>query len=238
MVLKSYLIGPMEEGQQNNIEPFYLPEDAYFGLEDVYIWRGRIRKRFGYALIGDNDLESRLRINLGDTDGSGDISEPVPGSIFKIGQIFSIGSEIFTVNVLGTPATLLDTGSATVKTYNTNTGDLVIEGAAATTPCFFYPGEPVMGLRVRETSSINAEGLIAFDTQFAYERDMGAWVRLGTGAAAEWTGGNSDFFWSSNYRGIEASETFFFTVNNIPADNRKYLSYFKDASWNWFRYIS
>ena len=70
MVLKSFLIGPLEEGQQNNIEPFYLPEDAYFELEDVYVWRGRVRKRFGYSLIGSDDLNSRLRINLGNTSRS------------------------------------------------------------------------------------------------------------------------------------------------------------------------
>ncbi len=220
MPLKSYLIGPLEQGQQNNIEPFYLPEDAYFELEDVYVWRGRIRKRFGYSLIGSNDLNSRLRINLGNTDGSGNISLTVPGSIFKVGQIFSIGTEIFTVNILGTPATLLDTGSATLATYNTITGALVINGADLSTPCFFYPAEPVMGLRIRETNLINDEELIAFDTQFAYERSGGAWIRLGT---ALWTGNNINFFWSVNYRGTNPYETFFYTVNNVVADNIKFL---------------
>lgn len=220
MVLKSFLIGPLEEGQQNNIEPFYLPEDAYFELEDVYVWRGRVRKRFGYSLIGSDDLNSRLRINLGNTDGSGNISTTVPGTIFKVGQMFSIGTEVFTVNVTGTPATMLDTGSATVATYNTTTGALVINGAAATTACFFYPAEPVMGLRVREGSSVNTENLIAFDTQFAYERSGAAWIRLGT---ATWTGDDANFFWSSNYRGANPYETFFYTVNFVAADNIKYI---------------
>ena len=227
MVLKSFLIGPLEEGQQNNIEPFYLPEDAYFDLEDVYVWRGRIRKRFGYSLIGSNDLNSRLRINLGNTDGSGNIGVTVPGIVFKIGQMFSIGSEIFTVNALGTPATMLDTGSATVATYNTTTGALVINGAAATTACYFYPAEPVMGLRVREGSSVNTENLIAFDTQFAYERSGAGWIRLGTGI---WTGTDVNFFWSSNYRGANPYETFFYTVNFVAADNIKYIP---DGSSTW-----
>lgn len=220
MVLKSFLIGPLQEGQQNNIEPFYLPEDAYFELEDVYVWRGRIRKRFGYSLIGSNDLNSRLRINLENTDGAGNISTSVPGSIFKVGQMFSIGSEIFTVNVTGIPATLLDTGAATTATYNTTTGALVINGADLNTACFFYPAEPVMGLRLREASTINAENLIAFDTQFAYHRIGAGWVRLGT---AIWTGNNANFFWSSNYRGANPYETFFYTVNNVVTDNIKYI---------------
>ncbi len=220
MVLKSFLIGPLEEGQQNNIEPFYLPEDAYFELQDAYVWRGRVRKRFGYSLIGSNDLNSRLRIDLGDTDGSGNISVTVPGTIFEVGQMFSIGSEIFTVNVTGTPANMLDTGAATTATYNTTTGALVINGAAATTACYFYPAQPVMGLRVREGSSVNDEGLIAFDTQFAYERSGGGWERLGT---AVWTGTDSNFFWTTNYRGTNPYETFFYTVNFVTADNIKYL---------------
>jgi hypothetical protein len=227
MVLKNFLIGPQVEGQQNNIEPFYLPEEAYFELEDVYVWRGRIRKRFGYQLIGSNDLNSRLRINLGNTDGSGDISTTVPGSIFKIGQTFSIGTEIFTVNALGTPATLLDTGSATLATYNTTTGALVINGAAINTACFFYPAEPVMGLRIRENSDINQEDLIAFDTQFAYERSGSGFDRLGT---ASWSGDNADFFWSSNYRGTNPYETFFYVVNDVAADNIKYIP---ESSSTW-----
>lgn len=231
MVLKSYLIGPLQEGEQNNIEPFYLPEDAYFELEDVYIWRGRVRKRFGYSLIGSNDLNSRLRINLGNTDGSGNISLTVPGAIFKIGQTFSIGSEIFTVNVTGTPATMLDTGGATLATYNTTSGALVITGAAITTPCFFYPAEPVMGLRTREASDINTENLIAFDTQFAYERSGSGWGRLGT---ALWTGSDFNFFWSTNFRGANPYETFFYVVNNVPADNIKFIPE-GSSTWTNFR---
>lgn len=220
MTLKSFLIGPLEKGQQNNIEPFYLPEDAYFELEDAYVWRGRVRKRFGYSLIGSNDLNSRLRINLVDTDGSGNISITVPGNIFKVGQMFSIGNEVFTVNVTGTPATMLTTESATVATYNTTTGDLVIEGAAANTSCYFYPSEPVMGLRIREGSPINNENLIAFDTQFAYQRSGNGWIRLGS---ATWSGNDSKFFWSCNYRGANPYETFFYTVNFFPSDNIKYI---------------
>ncbi len=113
--LQQYLVGPYETGEQNNIEPWLLPEDAFRVLEDAYVWRGRVKKRFGYSLLGQTDLNSRLRVKLGTTDGSGNFSLSAalfPGVIFKIGQMFSIGTEIFTVNVLGTPATMLDTGSA------------------------------------------------------------------------------------------------------------------------------
>lgn len=218
MGLKSYFIGPLEEGQQNNIEPFYLPEEAYFNLEDMYIWRGRLRKRFGSSLIGTNDLSSRLRINIGTTAaGSGNLGATVvPGTIFKIGQIFSIGTTVFTVNALGNPATLLTTGTAT-GTYDTTTGTVIITGNTEnpSTIVYFYPAEPVMGLRTRETSNINAENLIAFDTQFAYEKIAAGWSRIGTG---RWTATNSDFFWSSNYRGVNSFATNFYVVNGKAFD--------------------
>ena len=222
MVLKSFLIGPMQEGWINRVEPFYLPEEAFYELEDAYVWRGRVRKRFGYSLIGQTELESRLRVNVGTTDAvTGNFSVTVPGALFKVGQMFSIGTTRFTVNVTGTPGTLLTTGSAT-GTYNTTTGALVITGKTEnpSTAVYFYPADPVMGLKVRETSSVNAEKVIGFDTQFAYERTAGAWERLGTEL---WSGSNSDFFWSVNYRGANPYQTFFYVVNNIPADNIKYL---------------
>lgn len=229
MVLKSYLIGPQTEGMQNNVKPFFLPEEAYFDLQDVYIWRDRVRKRFGYDLIGDNDLDSRLRINLGNTDGAGLISVTVPGIIFAVGQEFSIGTEIFTVNALGAPATLLDTGSASVKTFNTTTGALNITTAAfPNTPVFFYPGQPVMALLLREEATANVETVIAFDTQFAYIFNGISWNRLGT---TIWTGLNSNFFWGTNYRGSNPFETFFYVVNNIRADQIKYIPNGGSTAW-------
>ena len=231
MALKSYLIGPLEEGQQNNVEPFYLPENAYFSLEDVYVWRGKLKKRFGYSLIGSDDLNSRLRVKLGTTSASGNISVTVPGTVFKVGQTFSIGREVFTVNVMGTPAPLLKSGGATVATYNTTTGALVIEEGAPNTDCYFYPGEPVMGLRLREGDLGNKENLIAFDTQFAYERQAGGWGRVGN---AIWTGSDVDFFWSCNYRGESPYQTFFYTVNFVTQDGIKYLP--SDSStWSTLR---
>lgn len=221
MTLKRFLVGPFEAGKQNNIEPWLLPEDAFQQLLDAYVWRGRVKKRFGYSLIGASDLQSRLKINLGNTDGSGNISGTVPGSIFKIGQMFSIGTEIFTVNATGTPAAMLDTGAATTATFNTTTGAFVINGADATTTCWFYPAEPVMGLITREATSINFEDIVAFDTQFSYVRSGGAWTRLD--AATSWAGSDSQFFWGSNYRGANPYDINLYVVNFNSADNIKYL---------------
>lgn len=221
MVLKSYLIAPEGGGLQNNVEPWLIPEDAFASLEDAYVWRGRVRKRFGYSLLGNSQLDSRLRIDIGDTDGNGDISVTVPGATFKVGQMFSIGTEIFTVNATGTPATLLDTGSATLATYNTSTGALVITGADPTTTCYFYPAEPVMGLRLREQTTYNFEATIAFDTQFAYSRSGSGWDRVSANPitdSALFTSSDSQFVWTVNYRGTSPDLTAFYATNFVAYD--------------------
>ena len=232
--LQQYLVGPYETGEQNNIEPWLLPEDAFRVLEDAYVWRGRVKKRFGYSLLGTTDLKSRLRVRVGTTDGSGDLSGTVPGAIFKIGQMFSIGTEIFTVNKSGVNQTMLDTGSASTKTYSTTNGDFVFVGADPTTPVFFFPADPVMGLRTRERADINFEDTLGFDTQFSYQRVAGAWERI-TGGDATWTGDNSQFFWSVNYRGASPFQTNFYTVNFNRADHIRFLPQTGVPTWTDLR---
>jgi len=222
-----FLIAPINAGLQNNLRPWIIPDDAFSRLNNVYVFRGRVRKRFGSTTMDpdktDNEeqLYSRLRIKLGTTDGAGNISGTAPGARFVIGQMFSVGSEFFTVNSTGTPAVMLTTGSATTHTYNTSTGAYVINGAAATTDLYFYPGEPVMGFANYEVDAdLNEESLYAFDRQFAYKyTDGSGWDRAGT---ATWTGSDSQFFWSVNYRGAASSDELLFVSNFNTADQIKY----------------
>lgn len=218
MVLKSYLIGPQEEGWSNNKEPFYLPENAFFELEDAYIWRGRVKKRFGISLIQDTDLDSRLRINLGAIPGGGTLAATVPGSIFKVGQMFSVGTIVLTVVTAGA-AVLLTTGGAT-GAYNTATGAFSITGPIGT-DVYFYPADPVMGLRGKETNAINSEETIGFDTQFAYTNTTGAWERISAVPAtdaAQWTGSNFQFYWTLNFNGAFDGTLNFYVVNGKAFD--------------------
>lgn len=229
MALDKFVIAPMTAGLQNDVKPFMIPDDAFERLNNAYVFRGRVRKRFGSRLMrGTSPLDSRLRINVGTTDGSGDLSVTVPGAVFKIGQAFSIGTEMFTVVETGTPGTMTSTGAATVKTYNTTTGALVINGAALTTDCYFYPSEPVMGLMSYQIPAVNDETLIAFDTQFSYRYASSGWQRIGTGAAAEWTGDNYEFFWGASYRGIESKDSYLFVTNNNATDG---VRYWDNSAW-------
>src|SRR6185503_3728609 len=225
MAFDRFFIGPLQTGLQKNLRPFLISDDAFDLLQNAYVFRGRVRKRFGQRLMGTGwssavtePLFSRLRINLGNTNGSGNFSGTVPGAIFKVGQEFSIGDEIFTVYQTGTPAVMLDTGAATVKTYNTSNGAVVINGAAANTPVYFYPGEPVMGLCNYQNGPINNQPSYGFDTQFAYLFTGGSWQRSGTVLLH---GNNLNFVETCNYRNVSpgGSPSLFITNYHVVNPN-------------------
>lgn len=220
MAYDRFLIAPFQSGMVTNARPWIIPDDAFEDIANAYVFRGRVRKRFGSRLMGmgwnspqTEPLFSRLRINLGNTDGSGNFSGSVPGAIFEVGQMFSVGTEIFTVSVAGTPGVMLTTGASTVHTYNTTTGAVVINGAALNTAVWFYPAQPVMGFVIYETGPNFDSPTYAFDTQFAYVFSGGFWQRSGTGVTPIWHGSDTNFFWSYNYRSNTPNINALFTTN-------------------------
>lgn len=222
MAYDRFMIAPLTIGLESDVRPWMIPDEAFSRLNNAYVFRGRVRKRFGsYLLNGGVDdsvaqLYSRVRIAIATTDGSGNAAGTAPGAIFKIGQVFSVGDTIFTVYQAN--GAMLSTGTAT-GTYNTATGAYTITGADPASDLYFYPAEPIMGLITYETASVNDEPVYAFDTQFAYEYVTGGWQRLGT---AIWTGTNSQFFWGYTYRGVQNYDKFLFVTNFNTPDQIKY----------------
>ena len=223
-----FLIAPLNSGLQNNVKPFLISDDAFERLNNAYVFRGRVKKRFGavpmYDGVSDElqQLYTRFRIKLGTASGT------VPGAEFNIGQMFSVGNEMLTVNVLGTPGAMLTTGGGVTGTFNTTSGAYVITGAGGA-DIYFYPSTPVMGFTNYELAALNEERLYGFDTQFAYEysSSTNGWERLDTGADT-WTGSDSQFFWASNYRGAFAFENVLFTTNFNENDG---IRYWDGATW-------
>lgn len=238
-----FFIAPYDKdsGIQTNVKPWLIPDTAFSELNNAYVFRGRVRKRFGSRWLGESSLASRFRINIGTTAAvSGNFVSAVPlvsGIIFAVGQQFSIGSTIFTVTALGSPVTLLTTGTATA-TLNTVTGALVVTGNTEnpSTAVYFYPSLPVMGLLTFETATNSSEKIIGFDTRYAYEYNNG-WERLSgevTPNAAIWSGSNSQFFWGSTWTGVNASDRVFF-VTNFNATEANYMRRFFNNQWDNFR---
>lgn len=213
-MLNRWLIAPLEEGLRTDLKAWLIPDSAYARLDNAYIFRGRLKKRLGSKYTGNSQLTSRLRINLGTTDGSGVFpasTSYAPGIKWKLGQQFSIGTEIFTViDGSNTLQPMLTTGSAVGK-FNTLNGNYTFTGAAATTTVWFYPAEPVMGLTQFEGGTVHNQVAYAFDTQFVYKNTGSYWTRDGSVLL---TSNNYDFVWSYNYQGNEAKETILFCTNN------------------------
>lgn len=224
-------------GLFNALKPFAVPDKAFAKLNNAYVWRDRVRKRFGSRWLANIQQQTRLRINVGTTAAvTGNFGPTVmPGIIWKMGQMFSVGNTLFTVyQVNGLTHT---TGAATA-TYNTTNGTLAITGNTEnpSTTVYFYPAEPVMGLITYEQSTVNNELTIAFDTQFAYSYNNG-WERIQaeTNAGdAIWTGSNSQFFWGSSYGGVSPSDYVLY-VTNFNQNEPNFMRYLFNSTWTTFR---
>lgn len=158
-----FLIAPFETGLQLNLRPWLIMDDAFEQLKNAYIWRGKVRKRFGAKYTGygaptaaEIPLYSRLAIPLaapitagaavgvGITDAGGNATNPANVLVwpeFKIGQYFTIGAFTYTITVLGAPAVLTPSAGApaTIHTFNTTTGVYNFTTAGAGLQVYFYP---------------------------------------------------------------------------------------------------
>lgn len=238
-----FLIAPINTGLQTDLRPWLIPDDAFEELNNCYVFRGRVRKRFGGRLMGTGfsspltaPLFSRFRIQVATTDGGGNAAGNVPGVIFAVGQMFSIGNEIFTVQATGTPVVMLDTGASATHTYDTTTGAFVFAGTAPTTPVWFYPALPVMGLTLYDTGPIDDQPAYGFDTEFAYVFAGGFWQRSVSGSDPTmpvWHGTDINFFWTSNWRGVTPGQVVLF-VSNFYAVNYNGTGMTTDDPIWWF----
>jgi hypothetical protein len=240
-----FYIGPQTSGLESDMKPFAIADNAYERLQNAYVFRGRVRKRFGsrpyspgaIPFANEEQLQSRLRIAIGTTNavtgnfvGSVPVSAPLtPITAPAIGQMFSIEDDIFTVVALGNPANLLRTDNTPqLATFDTTSGAVVINtgGTYLAKTVWYYPSTPVMGFAEYETHAINDEQIIAFDTNYAYTVDVNGWYRLDVaapGSTAYWTGTDTNFFWTATWRGTNPKDNLLFVSNFNFADGLKYF---------------
>lgn len=239
-----FLIAPFKSGLIKNLPVWQTTEESFYELKNVYISKGVIKKRFGSKYIGSEtsslsgQLNSRLRIYLGDTDVNGNIAStgfPIPaGAVFKAGQMFSVGDDIFTVPTTGTPVIMLRSSGATDCTFDTTSGVYSIVNSEHEKACYFYPSEPVLGLTMYESGTINDSPAIAFDTRFAYKFIGSSWVRSGTHI---YSGDNTNYVWSTNFEGDSQKDTALFSTNFYANEiNSDKIHYTQDTvSWTEFK---
>ncbi len=90
-----FMIAPYDKssGLRTNYKPFLIPDEAFNSLENAYVFRGRVRKRFGTRWLANTQQGTRLRFDIGTTQ-LGDVFtytlDPLL-AIPSVGIMFSIG---------------------------------------------------------------------------------------------------------------------------------------------------
>lgn len=248
MPFDRFLIAPLRSGLQTDLRPFLVPDDAFERLKNAYVWRGRVTKRPGGRLMATSSsspigltstLLSRFRVSLGSTDNTGAATGTVPGNQFNVGQQFSIGTQVFTVQTTGTPVTMLNTGSGT-GTFNTSTGAYTFSGATPSTQIYYYPALPVLGLTQYQNVQINNQPTYGFDQSFSYVFNNG-WNRSKTSTWVPfWHGTNLDYYWTTNWIGAADSSREMFVTNfnyqTTGSTSDDPLWYFDGTNWFLYSY--
>lgn len=248
-----FLIAPFETGLQLNLKPWLIMDDAFAYLQNAYVWRGRVRKRFGSKYTGTGaataaeiPLYSRLGIALTGGPGVG-ITGPlpvvtaigaVPGASFHQGQMFSVADVTFTItHAAGIGNMLRSDGTGELATFDIATGNYSIRiDAHPNTQVYFYPADPVMGITQYNIGAINDHPSYVFDTQFVYTYNN-RWLR--TAPAVVFHGDDTLFFWCSNYIEETTGTKALFVTNfnatlGVPAATDDPIYYLAAGAWNAF----
>jgi hypothetical protein len=205
--MDKFLIAPFTTGLQEDTRPWLIMDDAFEYLQNAYVFRGRVRKRFGTIWMGLTEANTRLRVSLGNNTNA---AMNLPANTtnhtpqLAIGQMFTLGGDFFYVYKLGAGQALLSTNAGVTavidSTVNPNT---VTFTGGALTQVNWYPGLPVMGLTQYESGAINDHPSYGFDTEFAYKFTPNVgWARSGT---AVWHGNDLNFFWVTNWQGSQTA---------------------------------
>ena len=234
MPFDKFIIGEYKTGLETDNRPWRINDDAFQVLLNAYVFRGRIRKRFGSELMNSNQYLSRLRISIGSSDGSGNVDLFTPQTLSStpilegnVGQLFTVGTNAFTAYTdVGSPPDLLRTDQLSdTATYDFTTGEVIINNTTPSTPVYWYPGLPVMGISQYLSGPINDHPTFAFDTTFSYFWTGSGWDRSGTSYTPFWHTTNDDyynFFWTCNWQGSTTQASTgnpIYFVSNFQVEN-------------------
>lgn len=206
------VIANFKTGYENDREPFLIDNDAFPVLNNMYVWRGRLKKKRGTSLLG------RLRRSVTATGLSS--ASPMTFNLYTFlgitqtnpniasGTIsITLGAETFTDNGNGTLTGSL--GGSGIVNYITGaititTGQAAL--SALTVTLEYFPDLPVMGLEDFKRKRDAFPNLVAFDTRYSYQFNQttlkfyDVTFYKGSGAPFTWTGTDFQQFWSTNYQ--------------------------------------
>lgn len=247
MGLQPIFIAGYNSGLTKNKKPFLLTDDAFETLDNAYVYRERVVKKDGNTFVGRlrRAFSGSLGLSIAGTWPILNIySTFVPPIVPEATAEIQPGSVIITIQTGGPGIVFTDQGDGTLTgsvagnsgTINYLNGDIVLTNTApANTPTIvtfgYFPSLPVMGLPQREIPAINAEQTIEFDTTYAYIYNGTNFQEFIPGTT--WSGTDSDFFWSTNFRGTLASTRLFFTTNFVN-NAANPIRYTEGTTWTDF----
>ena len=234
--------------QKRNKKPFLLVDDAFQQLNNAYVWREEVKKREGIQFVGrfrrvfavasiGNSGASPWSFNLYTLYGivPEATAEIEPGSVVITIQA---GPDIvFTDqgNGLLTSPTVGNSGWIDYITGIVTLTHTAGAGIASTAAFNYFPTLPAMGIWVREIPGINDEQTIWFDTKYAYINVGGDFQEFLT-PSVTWDGSDSDFFWTTNYRGSDSATRLFFVTNFVVSAGSP-MRYTNGITWTTFQPI-
>ncbi len=226
----------MKTGLVQDREEFILPDDAYPVLQNAYVWRERILRKNAYELLGR--LQRTIAVNVVLVAGSANLK-----TALSLGATASITPG--TINLVGSvdgttytdPAkngTLLATGgTGTGGTINYFTGVITITSGAGETitgTLDYYPGLPVMGIRIRDAQNATNNQTVFFDTVYAYIYNGTKFVEFLPGTT--WTGTDAEFFWTTNFWIADLNRKLFWATNySVSGDPIRYTNGVTGTNW-------
>lgn len=192
-----YEIAEFRTGQDQSIQPYLAPSDAFINVYDGFVHRGVLQSRLGYRQwatggIGDADVcLSRLAVDVS-AEALGNSANAAEQSFTLANGLVSRESVTIDVtdSVLGAKKIVITPGDADgaevfsgdVNAGGTNTidwitGDIVVTfdatltgGDAMTADYRYFNDDPVMGI-FEWINTSNTKKLIAFDTDYGYTYD-------------------------------------------------------------------
>lgn len=222
------VLANFQTGYETDRAPFLINNDAFPVLNNMYVWRGRLKKKRGTSLLGR--LQRSISVSHALSGGSFTLSAPVvPGTINLVG-----GTDGTTYTDPLKNGTLTATGgTGTGGTINYATGVITINAGGTETltgTISYYPSLPVMGLEDFLTNILIAPFLVAFDTRYSYQFNQltntfyDVTFYAITHIPFTWTGATFQQFASTNY------ESSMWVTNGVPGFNFNAIVTFPDIS--------
>jgi hypothetical protein len=227
MTFSPFLIANYKTGLDREVEPWLLPADAFATFQNAYLKRGVINKRQGKQLFARFSTAQGLITS---------ISQANPAVVTQVNHGFLTGQQIYISGVNG--MTQINNRVYTITFIDPDTYSLDGVDSTAYTAyvsdgtSWFFQDLPIMGLKTF-LKPLGGKQLVVFNTRrmgvydpngpSGYIFALGGVYDAPTNRFLDYfTGNDSNFFWTENYRS-----------STTDTDNKLYITNNVDNIYTW-----